>query len=142
MASPHTAQRTPAPVTEHRLSGWILFASVIVITAGVMHVVLGLTAMFNGGWVAWTPDAVVVFDLSTWGALHLVWGLVLVVAGAALLTGNGVSRAVVLLVAGLSMVGAFAFLAVNVWWALVVMALDVLVIWAVAVHGDDAAPGS
>ncbi|MBK9179762.1 MAG: hypothetical protein IPM45_09370 [Acidimicrobiales bacterium] len=77
------------------------------------------------------------FDLTTWGWVHLVLGIVLVLVGIGILTGNLAARIVGVVVAAMSAVANFAFLPWYPVWAIAVIAIDVAIIWALTAHGRD-----
>jgi uncharacterized membrane protein len=117
--------------------GWIYFAGVIMVLAGALAIINGLIALFNDEWVVWTNRGDVYLDLTEWGWVHLIVGIVMVLAGLGLFTGNVLARAVAVVVAGLSLIANFLWLPVYPVWAIIVITLDVLVLWAVIVHGGE-----
>ena len=118
-------------------TGWIVFAAVMMIIGGTLNAIYGLVAIINDDWVVWTNRADVYLDISQWGWVHLVLGLVVVAAGFGVLTGNVVARTVAVVLAGLSLIANFAFLPAYPIWALVVITIDALVIWALTAHGSE-----
>ena len=79
------------------------------------------------------------FDVTTWGWIHLLIGLVLVASGAGALDGSVLARSVGVVVAGLSAVANFAFLLgwSEPFWSMLIIGLDVAIIWALTMHGRD-----
>ena len=85
------------------------------------------------------------FDTTTWGWIHLVLGIVLALTGFFLFTGREWARVVGVMVAVLSIFANFLWLPYYPLWAIVVIAVDVLVIWAITSFEpltDRAAPGA
>jgi hypothetical protein len=117
--------------------GWIYFAGVVMVLAGVLAIINGLVALLNDEWVVWTNAGDVYLDLTQWGWVHLILGIVALLAGIGLFTGNILARAVAVVLAGLSLIANFMWLPVYPIWAIVVIVLDVLVLWAVIVHGEE-----
>ncbi|MDD9372311.1 MAG: hypothetical protein PV358_19475 [Acidimicrobiales bacterium] len=117
--------------------GWIMFASVLMILAGVMNGVQGLIAIVNDDWVVWGNRADLYIDLTAWGWVHLLLGIVLLLAGIGVLSGNILARAVAVVVAGLSIVANFLWLPAYPVWALTIIAVDVFVIYALTAHGGE-----
>ena len=76
-------------------------------------------------------------DLSQWGAVHLVVGLVMLLSGIGVFSGNILARTVGVIVASLSLIANFFFIPAYPLWALTVITLDVLVIWALTAHGKE-----
>ncbi len=77
------------------------------------------------------------FDITTWGWIHLLLGIVVALAGVGLLAGRTWARVVGITLALLSAVANFMFIPHHPVWALLVIALDVFVIWALAAHGRE-----
>ena len=67
--------------------------------------------------------------------MHLILGVVVAGAGVGLLSGRTWARAVAIGLAALSAVAMFAFAPYDTLWALITLALDILVIWAIATAG-------
>jgi hypothetical protein len=97
----------------------------------------GLIALFNDEYFLVTPDQVLLFDLTAWGLVLLALGGVQIVAGLVLLTGAMWARIVTVVVAALNALVQLFFVAVYPIGALIIMALGILVIWAVLVHGGE-----
>lgn len=118
--------------------GWIYFAAVMMVLAGTLSAIHGLIALVNDEWVVFTERGGDVYlDLTQWGWVHLIMGIIVVLAGFGLLTGNILARAAAVIVAGLSLVANFLWLPVFPVWAIIVIVLDILVLWAVIVHGGE-----
>ena len=112
-------------------SGWVVFAAVMLIFNGAMSILEGITAILKDDVIVVTRNYAYSFDLTTWGWLHLALGIVLVLAGLALFNGSLWARVIAVAGAGVSMVLQFLWLPHYPLWALVVIALDIFVIWAV-----------
>jgi hypothetical protein len=77
------------------------------------------------------------FNVSTWGWIHLILGIVIVLAGFALFTGAVWARTVGVILAVISGLAAFAWLPYYPVWGILIVALAVAVIWALTTHGRD-----
>lgn len=117
--------------------GWIYFAAVILVLAGTLAVIDGIIALVNDEWVVFTNRGDVYLDVSQWGWVHLILGIVMVLAGFGLLTGSMLARAAAVIIAGLNLIANFMWLPVYPVWSIILIALDVLVLWAVIVHGEE-----
>jgi hypothetical protein len=117
--------------------GFILFAAVMMIMAGVFQAIQGLVGIFENEFYVATRNYLFQFDATTWGWIHLVIGLIVAFAGWGLLSGRTWARAVGITVALLSATANFLFLPYYPFWALTVITLDVFVIWAIAAHGGE-----
>jgi len=115
--------------------GFILFAAIMMIMAGIFQALDGLVALFNDTFYVTTRNYTFQFDVTTWGWIHLILGIVVALAGWGLLSGRTWARVVGITVAVLSAIANFLWLPYYPFWALIIIALDVLVIWAIAAHG-------
>jgi hypothetical protein len=114
--------------------GFAVFAGVIMIMAGAFHAFAGLAALFENEFYAATPNYVFQFDVTAWGWIHLLLGLLVLFAGYAVLSGQTWARVVGMILAGLSALANFMFIPYYPFWSLLIIALDVFVIWALAVY--------
>jgi hypothetical protein len=118
--------------------GWIAFAGTMMIMLGGFHIIQGLVALFNDKYfLVGSSGLVLSLDFTTWGWIHLVAGVVVVVAGVCVFAGQVWARTVGVVVAMLSALLNLGFLAAYPVWALILIALDVVVIMALTVHGSD-----
>ncbi|MEU0303436.1 hypothetical protein ABZ252_28935 [Streptomyces sp. NPDC006175] len=114
-------------------SGWTVFAAVMMIFGGAMAVLEGIAAIAKDDLFVATRDYVFKFSLTGWGWVHLILGVVVVLAGFALFSGALWARAVGVLLAGLLVVAHFLWLPYYPFWSLVLIAINVFVIWALCV---------
>jgi hypothetical protein len=117
--------------------GFTVFAGVMMILAGGFQTLAGLVAIFENEFYATTRNYILQFDVTTWGWIHLVLGLVILFAGFAVMSGKTWGRVIGITLASLSALANFAFIPYYPVWSLVIIALDVFVIWALAAHGRD-----
>ena len=118
-------------------TGWILFASIIMVIAGTLNAIYGLVAIVNDEWVVWGNRGSVYFDITAWGWVHLILGLVVVAAGIGIMSGIMVARIVAVIVVAISMIVNFAAIPIYPMWSVVVLALEFFVLWALVVHGRE-----
>jgi len=118
-------------------TGMIAFAAVAMIMIGFFQAFQGLVALFNDDFYVAGQKWIFEFDLTTWGWIHLIIGIGIGVAGFFVLNGAMWARVVGIGVAAISAVLNFMWLPYYPIWSLVIIALDVLVIWALSVHGRD-----
>ena len=118
-------------------TGWIAFAGVMMIISGGLNAFYGLVGIVNDEWVVWTNRASLYLDISQWGWVHLIVGLVMLLAGIGVFSGNFLARTVGVIVAALSLIANFFFIPAYPLWALIVITIDVLVIWALTAHGKE-----
>lgn len=119
-------------------AGWVLFAGILMILIGAFQVIAGLVALFRDTYYLVTSSGLLVsVDYTTWGWVHLILGLVIAAAGLAVMRGALWGRIIGIVLACLSALANLAFLAASPVWSLLVIAMDVLVIFALAVHGSE-----
>jgi hypothetical protein len=135
-SSPGTRQGTSAKGSAVA-NGFIVFAGVAMVMIGALHALQGLVALFNDDFYVVGQKWIFEFDLTAWGWIHLVAGIGIVVAGFFIFSGAAWARWVGIGVAAISALLNFMWLPYYPIWSLVIIALDVLVIWALAVHGRE-----
>ena len=115
--------------------GFILFAAIMMIMAGIFQAIQGLIGIFENEFYVATRKYVFQFDATRWGWIHLILGLVVAFAGWGLLSGRTWARTVAIILAVLSALANFLFIPYYPFWSLLIITLDIFVIWAVAAHG-------
>ena len=120
-------------------TGWIGFAGVLMIVIGILNFIQGLIAIIRDNYFVLTPEQIIVFDLTAWGWIMLIWGILLALAGAALVAGRSWARWFTIVLASLNFIVQLAFVGSSQYtlWALTVLALDVLVLYALIVRWED-----
>ena len=119
--------------------GWAGFAGVMLIIMGVFDMIQGLVAIVNDEFYVIGIDYVFKFDVTTWGWIHILGGIILILAGAGIFSGNVLARSVGVVMAGLGVIWNFAWLPYYPIWSVIAIAIGVAVIWALTVHGRDIA---
>lgn len=117
--------------------GFAVFAAVMMIIGGTMQALQGLVALVNDTFYVVGEEYLFKFDVSSWGWIHLILGIVVAVAGFALLQGATWARVVAVIVASVSIIANFVWMPYYPLWSLTLIALNVAVIWAVTMHGRD-----
>jgi hypothetical protein len=118
--------------------GWIAFAGIMMVLVGSFHAIQGLVALFRDEvFLVSSSGLVVDVDYTAWGVAHLIGGAVLVAAGIWVFRGKVWARTVGVVMAMLSAVVNIGFLAAYPIWSAIMIAVDVLVIWALTVHGGE-----
>jgi len=98
----------------------------------------GLVALLNPGFYLVTREGLVVnVDYNAWGWTHLILGVIAVATGFGLLAGRMIARIVGIAIAVLSALLNLAFIAAYPVWSTIVIAIDVIVIYAIVVHGRE-----
>jgi hypothetical protein len=145
MSTPDTSgAREPAPrqnVQPTAMTGWVgmvAFAGVMMVLLGAFHIIQGLVAVFQDEYFLISSSGLVLdVDYTVWGWTHIIGGAVLVGAGFFVFTGNVVARTIGVIVAMVSAIINIAFLSAYPIWSAIMIAIDVLVIWALTAHGGE-----
>jgi hypothetical protein len=123
--------------TDHEMGsaaahGIEVFAGIMLIIGGGFQVIQSIAAIAKDEYIVVLPNYVFSIDVSGWGWIHLLVGLILAAIGVFLLLGKGWARIAGIVVAGLSAIVNFSWLPYSPLWALLSIAVDILVIWALA----------
>ncbi len=118
-------------------TGWIVFAATMMIIGGSLSIIFGLVAALNDEWVAFTNAGAVFLDVSQWGWVHILLGLLVLLCGFGVLSGNLFARTIGVIVAAANLVGNFFVVPLYPIWALTLIVLDILIIWALTAHGRE-----
>ena len=119
--------------------GWATFAAIMLMLGGVWGAIVGIAGIVEDEFFVVTPDWVFQFDITTWGWIHLIAGIILFASGIGIFSGNVMARTVGVIIAGLSAIANFAWLPYYPVWAIVAIAVDIAIIWALTAHGRDLA---
>jgi hypothetical protein len=127
--------RTRSTRQDFAQSGWAaggsIFAGSMLAVVGTFQFFEGLVAAINGNdFVVKTSNYVFEFNVTTWGWIHMILGVVVALAGVGILTGNIVARGVGIAIAVLSMIANFLWLPYYPIWAIILIGLDTFVIFA------------
>jgi len=119
-------------------AGWIGFAAVMMVLLGTFHIIQGLVALFQDEYFLVGQSGLTVHvDYTAWGWIHIIAGIVVLAAGFGLFTGRYWARTIGVLLALVSAVVNVGFLAAYPIWSTMMIAVDILVIWALTVHGSE-----
>jgi len=119
--------------------GWIVFAGTMMIITGAFNVIQSLVALADDEFYVVTPDHLVTFDLTQWGWIHLIMGIILILVGLALFKESMWAVITGIIIVSLNMISQFAFMSAYPVWSIVAIAVDLMVLWALIVHGGESA---
>jgi hypothetical protein len=117
--------------------GFTMFAAVMMITVGAWQALQGLIAIFENEFYVQTRNYLFEADATSWGWIHLVLGVIVAFAGFGLLSGRTWARVVGITLAALSATANFLFIPYYPFWSILIVAVNVLVIWALTAHGRE-----
>lgn len=117
-------------------AGWTIFAAVWMWMLGAFHFFAGFAAIAEDEVIVVTPNYFVGLDLTAWGWIHLVLGLLVLVAGFGLFAGATWAQVTGITVVFISMINNFVWLPYQPIWSILMIAAGGFVIWALTMHGD------
>ena len=121
------------------MAGWIGFAGILMLVIGSIDFFQGLIALFEDEYYVVTGSGFLVVDLTGWGWIMLIWGVLLVLGGYGLLTAQGWARWFAIVVVCLNIIAQLGFLGNSQYplWSLTVMALNVIVLYALTARWSE-----
>jgi hypothetical protein len=119
--------------------GFTYFAAILMMLSGGFEILQGLSAIIRKHLYVVNSDYIYKISVTGWGWIHLILGVIVLLAGIALLGGALWARIVGIALAGLIAIANFLWLPYYPVWAIVLIALNVVIIWALAAHGRDIA---
>ncbi|MEU6894633.1 hypothetical protein ABZ934_23030 [Streptomyces sp. NPDC046557] len=148
MAQPSTPESTARAPRGHEAhttrgawaAGGTMFAGVLLLVDGIQAIIKGIAGIAKDDVYARLGHYVFKFNLTAWGWIHLVLGIVLVVVGVGLLKRAVWARVAGVMLAGCSIILNFMWLPYTPVWAIVSIAIGVFVIWALSNTGDHRSP--
>jgi hypothetical protein len=127
------------PDTVPPLSDWattgFLFAATMMVLVGTFQAIAGLFAIFDEEFYTAPSHYWFNLDVSTWGWIHLILGIVVALGGLNLFSGKAWAGILAIVVAMLSAISNFFYIPYYPFWAIVVIALDVWIIWSLTRPG-------
>jgi hypothetical protein len=121
--------------------GWAGFAAVMLILIGMFDIIQGFIAIVEEDFYVIGEEWVFELSVTTWGWVHLIGGVLLVLSGFGIFSGNVLGRTVGVAAAGVAAIYNFAWLPYAPVWSVLVIAMCVAVIWALTAHGRDISYG-
>ena len=116
---------------QSRVTGWWVFAGILLAIAGILNTIWGIAAIGNSKF--FTDNATyIISGLNTWGWIVLLIGVLQLFAAASLFSGGGFGRWVGILAAGLSAIAALMSIPGSPFWSLCVFALAIIVVYELA----------
>jgi hypothetical protein len=121
-------------------SGWIGFAGLMMMIIGAIDFFEGLIAVIRKEYYAFTPQGLIVFNVTTWGWLAMIFGVVLFLVGLGLTGGAGWARWVGIILIAVNLLGQLGWLGNSATpvWTLTVIALQIIVLYALTARWSDA----
>ena len=121
-------------------SGWIGFAGLLIMIIGAIDFFEGLIAVIRKEYYAFTPQGLIIFNVTTWGWLAMIMGVVLFLVGLGLTGGAGWARWVAIVLIVVNLLGQIGWVGSSQHeiWALTMVALQIIVLYALTARWEDA----
>ncbi|WP_238422854.1 hypothetical protein [Gordonia sp. 'Campus'] len=119
--------------------GISIVAAALLFVAGLVSVFQGISAIANDDLFVVGREYVFQFDLTTWGWIHLILGVVALLIAGGLAVGADWARISAIVIASLSIIAQFLWLPYYPAWAILIIVLDLIVIWAVSTWNPNTA---
>jgi len=118
------------------MAGWIGFAGILMVLLGGLSVFQGLIALLEDNYYVVTQSGYLLFDVTGWGWIMLIWGIILALVGLALLNGASWSRWTSIVLVGVNVFGQLGFLGNtnDTVWLLITLTLNIIVLYALIVR--------
>jgi hypothetical protein len=117
--------------------GWVGYAGIMLYLAGFFHLIAGFVALFKNTVYVVGQSNLWALDYTQWGWIHILGGLVLIGASRSLISGKAYGRTFAVVAAILSASANMLFVPIYPIWSIMIIIIDILVIYAVVVHGGD-----
>ena len=135
---------TGAPVgastyDEPRGAGWVLFAGMMLVLVAILNAIYGIAAIANSSFFV-NDTRYILSDLNTWGWVMLGIAALQMAAAFSVWNGNKFGVWFGIAMAGLNAIGALMSIPAYPFWSLAVFAVDILVIYGLAVYGGQRKP--
>jgi hypothetical protein len=124
----------PLPESNLAVSG-VIFAASMMVLIGVFQAIAGLVAIIDDEWFLTTPNYTFDLDVTGWGWIHLIIGVVVLAGGLALFQRRPWAGYLAVGLAMLSAIANFFFIPYYPFWAIVIIAIDVFIIWSITRPG-------
>jgi hypothetical protein len=125
-----------AAMNSRSMAGWIGFAGILMVLLGGLSVFQGLIALLEDNYYVVTQSGYLLFDVTGWGWIMLIWGIILALVGLALLNGASWARWVSILLVSVNVFGQLGFLGNtnDTVWLLITLTLNIIVLYALIVR--------
>src|SRR5690606_6383671 len=116
---------------------WVFFAASMLVLIGAMQLVQGFGALFNPDFFVVTTEHIFAFNLTTWGWIHVILGIIALSSGIGLMTGARWARVVAMVITALAVLGSIVYITTFPFWSIFVLVIGGFVMYALTVHGAE-----
>ena len=118
--------------------GWVYFAGILLVVRAVFELLFGIVALTHSSFYVVTANQLAVFNYTAWGWVDFVLAALMLFAGFSVLSGHLFGRVVAVIVASVSLMANLVFLPAYPIWSIAAVLIDVVIIYALVVHGAEA----
>jgi hypothetical protein len=134
MSGSNYEQKAQETFTAATSSGWVTFGGFLFFVVGIFHVIDGISALSKAHVY---HDYGLFANIRFWGVVMLIIGGIGIWAGYAILQRQELGRMIGIILAGAGILAQLMFLSANETWALIMVAMWIIVLYALIVHGDE-----
>jgi hypothetical protein len=128
------AGRASRPPAGGEYSGWAAFAGVMMVILGTLNALWGLAAIVNDEIVVVGGNGALIFDITTWGWIHLLLGLAVALVGFGLITGNSAARVAGIFIVALNAIAQIVWFPAAPLWSFLMIVIDIVIIYQLTVN--------
>lgn len=128
------AGRGSRPASGGEYSGWIAFAGVMMVILGSLDALWGLAAIVNDEIVVVGGQGALIFDITTWGWIHLILGLAVALTGLGLITGNAAARVAGVFIVAVNAIAQIVWFPAAPLWAFLMIIIDTVIIYQLTMN--------
>jgi hypothetical protein len=118
--------------------GWVWYAALMLMIVGGFNIVQGIIALADNTFAVGVSGGLLIINLTTWAWVHIVVGMIMFLTGVGLWSGQTWARVLAVIVASLNAIVQLTIMPAYPFWAVLMVALNMVVIYAVVVHGREA----
>lgn len=119
-------------------TAWVQFPAVVILISGIFSGTQGIVALIGPNvYYTVVNGSLFLFDVTGWGWWNLILGILLILTSIALFSGARWARIVAIVLAIISSVVQLLLVPVQPWWSFIVIAIDMLIIYALVAHKDE-----
>jgi hypothetical protein len=134
MSSSNYEQKAQETFSAATASGWVTFGGYLFFVVGIFHVIDGIAALSKAHVYA---DYGLFANIRFWGVVILIIGGLGIFAGYAILMRQEMGRVIGIILAGIGILAQLMFASANEFWALIMVAMWIAILYALIVHGDE-----
>ena len=128
------AGRASRPASGGEYSGWIAFAGVMLFILGSLNAFWGLAGILNDDVVIVGGHGSLIFDITTWGWIHLILGSAVALTGLGLMTGNAAARVAGIFLVALNAIAQIVWFPAAPLWAFLMIILDTVILYQLTMN--------